>query len=372
MPTFAPQLRGRQPSGPDMPRNASLGLAKQRHTRDRTQQKQAEGHPANRSSIGHHHDFSRIPIFSPSPTRIQPKLKVNKPGDEYEREADRMADQVMRMGDVAAGSAAPGLSGVQRKCAACESGGAPCPKCAEEEGKGLVQTKAQGTGGAAVSPALAGQIQHARGGGQALDTGARSFMESRFGRDFSGIRIHADNQAAQMSRQLNAEAFTIGRDIYFNNGYFSPESSQGKQLLAHELAHAVQQGAAGRLSNGLQEPVAVQAGETGHMIQRRTLGVAGACWFENCDAQLQNFFMIPEDGPPGFHPSGSGSFRVDDVDGLWFKYHSPKSEWFKIPDIGTGQVTCTDDEQAPNIRSPIIPFATAGWVDDSIHTPNPF
>jgi hypothetical protein len=110
-----------------------------------------------------------------------------------------------------------------------------------------------------------------------------------------------------------------------------------------------------------------------NVIQRRTLGVAGACWFQNCDNQLDNFFMIPEDGPPGFHPSGSSPFRVDDVDGFWFKFHTPKDEWFKIPDIGTGQVTCNDeDEENPNISSPVIPFATAYWTNDRIHTPNPF
>lgn len=82
--------------------------------------------------------------------------------------------------------------------------------------------------------------------------------------------------------------------------------------------------------------------------------------------------MIPEDGPPGFHPSGSATFRVDDVDGLWFKHHRPKNEWFKIPDIGTGQVTCSEDEQNPEITSPIVPFATAGWDPGGIHTPNPY
>ncbi|HEY0602401.1 MAG TPA: hypothetical protein VGD58_05795 [Herpetosiphonaceae bacterium] len=110
------------------------------------------------------------------------------------------------------------------------------------------------------------------------------------------------------------------------------------------------------------------------MIQRRTLGMAGSCWFQDCQTQLQNFFMIPEDGPPGFHPSGTeGAFRVDDVDGLWYKFHTPTNEWFKIPDIGTAHVFCSEDEQAARIQpAAIVPFATAGWSDEDIHTPNPY
>ena len=126
-------------------------------------------------------------------------------------------------------------------------------------------------------------------------------------------------------------------------------------------------------SLGNQYLNALQVADSTHVIQRRTLGIAGSCWFENCDNQLHNFFMIPEDGPPGFHPSGRSPFRVDDVDGLWFKFHTPRDEWFKIPDIGTGQVTCNDEnEENPNIRSPVLPFATAYWTNDRIHTPNPF
>jgi hypothetical protein len=66
-------------------------------------------------------------------------------------------------------------------------------------------------------------------------------MENRFGNDFSGVRIHTDNKAVQMSRDLNAQAFTVGNDIYFNQGKYSPSSENGKHLLAHELTHTIQQ-----------------------------------------------------------------------------------------------------------------------------------
>ena len=77
--------------------------------------------------------------------------------------------------------------------------------------------------------------------GKPLDKGPRQLMESRFGRDFSDVRIHADDPAADSAERLNANAFTSGRDIYFGRGQYQPESSAGQHLLAHELTHTVQQ-----------------------------------------------------------------------------------------------------------------------------------
>jgi hypothetical protein len=73
-----------------------------------------------------------------------------------------------------------------------------------------------------------------------FDNGTRSFMENRFGEEFSNVKIHTDNQSIQASRNLNAKAFTVGNDIYFNEGEYQPHSHEGKHLLAHELAHTVQ------------------------------------------------------------------------------------------------------------------------------------
>jgi len=82
-----------------------------------------------------------------------------------------------------------------------------------------------------------------RDGGSPLSEETRSFMEPSFGRDFSAVRVHTDHQATSMTEQLNAEAFTSGRDIYFREGRYDPTSLSGKRLLAHELTHVVQQGA---------------------------------------------------------------------------------------------------------------------------------
>jgi TolA-binding protein len=77
--------------------------------------------------------------------------------------------------------------------------------------------------------------------GQALDSSLRSELEPQFGHDFANVRVHADSQADQMAKSLNANAFVTGQDVFFREGMFKPDSSDGKQLLAHELTHTVQQ-----------------------------------------------------------------------------------------------------------------------------------
>jgi hypothetical protein len=77
--------------------------------------------------------------------------------------------------------------------------------------------------------------------GRPLDNHTRSFMESRFGHDFGGVRVHSDSQAAQSARDVDAHAYTVGQDIVFDHGNYAPDTEQGKWLLAHELAHTIQQ-----------------------------------------------------------------------------------------------------------------------------------
>lgn len=77
--------------------------------------------------------------------------------------------------------------------------------------------------------------------GQALDSETRSFMEPRFGHDFSGVRVHTDERAAESARAVNALAYTAGQDVVFDEGQYKPDTIEGRQLLAHELTHVVQQ-----------------------------------------------------------------------------------------------------------------------------------
>jgi hypothetical protein len=167
---------------------------------------------------------------------IQAKLAISQPGDPDEEEADHVADQVMRMAEPATISSAP--STIQRKCATCEAGGATCPKCEEEE---KIRRKEKPGNAPQTTPAIHSQIDALRGKGHGLPPSVRSFFEPRFGRDFSDVRVHTDSSAVESALAIQARAFTSGHDVVFGAGEYSPESPQGRQLLAHELTHVLQQ-----------------------------------------------------------------------------------------------------------------------------------
>jgi len=191
---------------------------------------------------GFAHDFSRIPIHARTPLKIQPKLTVNTSGDIYEQEADRAAEEVMRMHE-------------PRQQIACPSGGG-CPKGQDGYGNHEhLRTKAVGSQSSAGTEAPPIVHKALRSQGQPLDSATRGFMESRFGYDFSQVRIHADNQSAVSARAINALAYTVGRDVWFSPEQYAPHTGVGRKLLAHELAHVVQQGQSAPLAaNGALQP----------------------------------------------------------------------------------------------------------------------
>lgn len=168
----------------------------------------------------------RAAVRSYARVGMQPKLTVNKAGDIYEQEADRVAERVMRMAE-------PTL---QRTC---ECGGG-CPLCLERNTHERLQRKAVEKDDSETSvPALAHEVL--RSSGQPLDSSTRAFMEPRFGHDFNGVRVHTDPLAAESAQAVNAIAYTVGRNVVFGRGRYQPTSTHGRRLLAHELAHVVQQ-----------------------------------------------------------------------------------------------------------------------------------
>ncbi|WP_143306258.1 eCIS core domain-containing protein [Chitinophaga vietnamensis] len=183
---------------------------------------EAESRPAA------HHAAITAPYARSGLLLIMPKLRVGAVDDPMEREADTMADKVLR---------SPAPFSIQRKCAHCE----------EEEKK--VQLKPQSSFAQSQSndSAIAESLHHSAGQGQGMDAPVRSFMEERFGANFSAVRIHTGHEAGQLSEQLQARAFTVGNDIYFNSGEYRPDSDSGKHLLAHELTHTIQQNGAAAL-----------------------------------------------------------------------------------------------------------------------------
>ena len=111
----------------------------------------------------------------------------------------------------------------------------------EEEEETLVQSKGHSPQTPTVTADLGNSIKAARGGGQSLPSPSRNFMESRFNHDFSQVRVHTDGTANRLAKNLNAQAFTYKRDIFFGAGQYQPHTQTGQKLLAHELTHTIQQ-----------------------------------------------------------------------------------------------------------------------------------
>lgn len=178
---------------------------------------------------GRKHKGVKEGINAPSQqTIVQPKLELTTPGDSYEREADRMADFVMRKAYSGLPTEMPSSSSVLPPMIS---------RCASSS-----------TSGVAVDKATESGIHASRGGGQPMPTALRSQMESGFEADFSGVRLHTGSAAEAMSNDLRAKSFTYGNDIYFNRGQYSPDTTAGQHLIAHELTHVVQQsGKVGRI-----------------------------------------------------------------------------------------------------------------------------
>ena len=147
------------------------------------------------------------------PILLQPKLTVSARGDIHEQEADRAADQVMRLPEGHMRHAGPRTPLQERRA-----------------DQGIVPPV---VGDALSSP------------GQPLDSATRGFMEPRFGHDFSKVRVHTDSRAGESARALDARAYTAGTDVVFGANEYAPGTTEGRRLIAHELAHTLQQNSLG-------------------------------------------------------------------------------------------------------------------------------
>jgi hypothetical protein len=128
---------------------------------------------------------------------FQKRLKISNPDDQQEQESEEMAGQVMK---------------------------------SVQENKNETP-----------SPAFASELKESKGFGTSLPTQTKNHMEGAFGSNFSGVKIHSDEQSTRLGKEINAKAFTVGSDIYFQSKYFNPKAGVGKRLLAHELTHTLQQ-----------------------------------------------------------------------------------------------------------------------------------
>ena len=146
-------------------------------------------------------------------------------------------------------------------------------------------------------------IQGARSGGQSMDNGVRTRMESAFGADFSGVRVHNDAGADTLSQTLNARAFTTGQDIFFRQKEYNPGSSSGRELLAHELTHVAQQ-AGDEIQRKLKvgqpgDKYETEADRVAQMIMQQEQGVQAQ---EQNEAQVQRQVEEEEEGSLQMQP----------------------------------------------------------------------
>jgi len=191
------------------------------------------------------------------PLPVQAKVAISQPGDVYEQEADRVAEEVLRM---------PEEQVLQRKCLPCGE---------DEDEDEVLQTKevpgsTPAVGSLAGVPPLVHEV--IRSPGQPLDPATRAFMEPRFGHDFSQVRVHTDEKAHESAQAANALAYTVANKMVFRQGQYAPGTIAGKRLLAHELAHVIKQRSQ---VNGLQRqasPAPASESVWGLEITRRMCG----------------------------------------------------------------------------------------------------
>jgi hypothetical protein len=172
---------------------------------------------------------------------VQTKLRVSTPGDPQEREADRVAERVMRMtegqgsaGRISVGSARPGRGTIARQAEPGEEE----ERLRDEDLLSMKETP----GGAHELPAdFSSRLDSVRRGGRPLEADLQGSFAQRFGHDFSRVRVHTDSAAQQSARSIHARAYTVGRDIVFAPGEYRPAERSGQALIAHELTHVLQQ-----------------------------------------------------------------------------------------------------------------------------------
>lgn len=219
------------------------------------------------------HPANQAAVTARNSVQVQTSLRLSSPNDPAEKEAAATARKIMRMPvpESSVSYVSTGMGGVFREVKKEDSdnrvklpaptvrpSAAPTILTMQEERK--IQRQAEGQ--SPVSSNVAANIQNNIAVGSPLPMTVRRFMEPRFGADFSGVRIHTGNESANLNRQLNAQAFAVSNHIFFGKDKLNPESHEGKELIAHELTHTIQQGAAVQRSEEVsvtqQSPTQVQ------------------------------------------------------------------------------------------------------------------
>jgi hypothetical protein len=288
--------------------------------------------PAVQRSQSHRHAAAVVvaaPARSGSVQRAG-ALRVSSPSDPAEREAERTAQRVVNLPESAVRAAPP---------AATDPGPRAwrSPYVARFAGTiarraPMIARKAEGE--PAVTDAVAADIAASRGSGAALPPSVRRFMEPRFGASFAAVRVHTGDRAKALSRALGARAFTVGDQVFFAKDQFQPESPEGRALIAHELTHTIQQGAAvqRRADDGVPSPSPAPV----------PISVS-----ESSPSQVQR-------------AEGEGGFITSRINAL--AYNIPGFRMFTIV-LGTNPITGADVDRSPaNILRAIVEFLPGGHL----------
>lgn len=248
---------------------------------------------------------------------IQAKLKIGQPNDIYEQEADRVAEQVMRM---------------------------PEPQVwqqpEEKEEEEIIQPKKVSRQTPEVTPDLKSRIQSLKGGGQPLSESTRAFFEPRLGYNLSQIRVHVHTRAAGMARIINARAFTIGKHIVFGAGQYSPFTTTGKRLLAHEIVHAMQQRTFGNRQRKSSKLASVKPRDHGESEADAASG-----WLNAGEISIEPIKYIYRDGGLYYNPADPTSLSPE----LHYKLHGKLPAGFVVH---KGRV----------VKGPVYQYEAAGDV----------
>jgi hypothetical protein len=227
---------------------------------------------------------------------IQAKLAVGPTNDTYEREADRVAATVMQTRESSPAHIQRSLSQVEDQDEIVQAkplASSITPLIQrqemteeeEEDSDDVIVQRCSAGGLTSIGPEIESGIEQARGNGEALPGEVRARMEPAFGADFSGVRVHADSKADTLNRSLRSRAFTTGQHLFFRRGEYNPDSQRGRELLAHELTHVVQQAGATTSQATLHNKVSITPSPSDN-VQRQPMP-----YQENDDYQ---FGMDPE------------------------------------------------------------------------------
>lgn len=194
---------------------------------------------------------------------------------------------------------------LQRKCACGGQASQSEGECDDCKKKKTLQRQAAGPAAAATPPPIVHDVLNSSG--QPLDSATRNFFEPRFGHDFSRVRVHTDDRAAESARAVNAAAYTVGSDVVFSSGQFEPHSASGKKLLAHELAHTVQQqGHEGSAPASITPEHDPSESEADRLAESVTSGQTGKPSIRQSAAHVMRKLRVDKPGQMIPNPGGQG------------------------------------------------------------------